>query len=61
VLDNLAAEVFAVIVFLCDGLLQIKTSTNPPAGGATRFFVIATRLPLEVQMILCRRAVGSGQ
>jgi len=62
VLDELAAQVFALIVFLCDDLLQLKpalvTTTFNPAV-ATRFFSIASKLPMELQMILCHRAVGS--
>jgi len=48
-LDELAAEVFALVVFVSDGLLQIKdpTTTTP----AARFFNIAKRLPLELQMV----------
>ena len=64
VLDELAAEVFAMTVFLCDDLLQLKpaplapTPSNPKAA-ATRFFVIASKLPKELQMILCFRVVVS--
>ena len=45
-LDELAAEVFALVVFVSDGLLQIKetTITTP----ASRFFAISRRLPLEL-------------
>jgi len=60
-LDELAAEVFALIVFLCDDLLQLKpafaATFSPP--GAFRFLTIAAKLPMELQMVLCRRAVGS--
>jgi len=56
-LDDLAAEVFALVVFVSDGLLQIKDTTNP--SPAARFFNIARRLPLELQMALCFRQVGS--
>jgi len=65
VLDELAAEVFALIVFLCDDLLQLKpAATSNPAtttttSAAVRFFNIATNLPMELQMILCHRVVGS--
>jgi len=55
---GLAAKVFALTVFLCDGLLQPK----PPAlisNPAVRFFTIASKLPMELQMILCHRVVGS--
>jgi len=55
--DDLAAEVFALVVFVSDGLLQIKDTTSP--SSAARFFNIARRLPLELQMMLCHRQVGS--
>jgi len=64
-LDALAAEVFALTVFLCDNLLQLKPSPHLAAtpdhatAAATRFFVIVKRLPMELQMILCHHAVGS--
>jgi hypothetical protein len=50
-----AAECYASIVFLCDGLLEIKKENGPEA----RFFRIASKLPLEIQMILCHRTIGS--
>jgi len=64
--DALAAELYAVLVFLCDELLQFKpaslasavTSFNP---AAVRFFAIAKRLPMELQMVLCHVAVGSAK
>ena len=55
-LDELAAEMFARVVFVSDGLLQIKDTTPSPAA---RFFAIASQLPLELQMVLCHRQVGS--
>jgi len=55
--DDAAAEMFALVVFVSDGLLQIKDTTTP--SPAARFFSIARRLPLELQMILCFRQVGS--
>jgi len=56
-LDELAAEVFALVVFVSDGLLQVKdTKITTPAA---RFFSIATQLPLELQVVLCYRVVGS--
>jgi len=57
-LDDLAAEMFAVIVFVSDGLLQINDTTVTPAA---RFFSIARGLPLELQMVLCFRQVGSAK
>ena len=57
-LDELAAEVFALTVFLCDDLLQLKPAAASDADPL-RFFAIAKRLPMELQMILCHHAVGS--
>jgi len=54
--DEAAAEIFALVVFVSDGLLQIKDTTQSPAA---RFLSIARRLPLELQMIICHRVVGS--
>ena len=51
-----AGEIFALVVFLSDGLLDI---TEESMTGATRFFRIAEQLPLELQMVLCYRVVGS--
>ena len=59
VLDELAADVYAMTVFLCDELLQLKSASNPDDAHATRFFTIVKRLPMELQMVLCHRAVGS--
>ena len=59
VLDELSAEIFALTVFLCDDLLQLKPAATPNPATATRFFAIAKRLPMELQMIFCHLAVGS--
>jgi len=64
VLDELAAKVFAFAVFLCDDLLQLKpafTTMTPAsaAADAVRFFAIISKLPMELQMVLSRRAIGS--
>jgi len=56
------AGIFALIVFVCDGLLQLKlalTSSHPEADAATRFFAMARRLPMELQMILSHLVIGS--
>jgi len=54
--DNLAAEMFALVVFVSDGLLQVNETATTHAAT---FFSIAARLPLELQMVLCSRVVGS--
>ena len=53
-LNELAAEMFALVVFVSDGLLQVNDTTP-----AARFFSIAAQLPLELQMVLCFRLMGS--
>ena len=61
--DELAAEVLALTVFLCDDLLQLNSTSaaapNSITTTASRFFVIASKLPMELQMVLCHRVVGS--
>ena len=52
-----AAEIFALMVFVSDELLQVNDTTTP--SPAARFFSIARKLPLELKMILCLRVVGS--
>jgi len=58
-LDELAAEVFTLVVFVSDGLLQINDTTT--ATPAARFFSIIARLPLELQMVMCYRFAGSSK
>jgi len=53
-----AAEMFALVVFVSDGFLQINDTTPSPAA---RFFNIAAQLPLELQMVLSFRQVGSAK
>ena len=54
--DKAAAEMFALAVFASDGLLQTKDVTSTPAA---RYYSIARKLPLELQMVLCFRQVDS--
>jgi len=60
-LDDLAAEMFAMVVFLSDGLLQVTDEDRSIATPAAKFFSIAGQLPLELQMVLCFRVVGSAK
>ena len=59
--EELAAELFALTVFLCDDLLCLKTPTKVTATAASRFFDVVKRLPMELQMVLCRRVFGSAK
>ena len=54
--DELAAEVFALVVFVSDGLL--RTRKRSPTTPTVRFFTATQRLPLELQMVLCSRLMG---
>lgn len=56
-----AADMFALVLFLCDGLLAIRknVTTKKQTPNRARFFMIARQLPLELQMVLCYRLVGS--
>ena len=57
--DEAAAEVFALVVFVSDGLLEIGKHDVASTSPAVRFVTIARQLPLELQMILCYLAVSS--
>ena len=57
-LDDLAAKLFALVVFVSDGLLHVNDTTSSPAA---RLFSIASQLPLELQMVLCFRQIGSAK
>jgi len=59
---ELAAALFALVVFLCDGLLVLCPEYHTfKERRAVRFFAIAAQLPLELQMILCRRVHQSAK
>jgi len=58
--DEVAAEIFAMVVFVSDGLLQV-TQRNQSTTAAAKFFSIVSRLPLELQIMLCYRLVGSSK
>jgi hypothetical protein len=55
--DCASGDLYALVVFLCDGLLHIQPGqeTSQPA----RFLAIAFRLPMELQAVLCHRVFGS--
>jgi len=57
--DEMAAEIFALVVFVSDGLLRVTHGTK--SAAAVRFFCIASQLPLELQMVLCYRVKGSSK
>lgn len=59
--QQVAAEVFAQVIFLCDGLLECDPIciTNHVTNQAVRFFSVAKQLPMELQMVLCNLVAGS--
>jgi len=59
--EEMAADLFALVVFVSDGLLACGGGDVAPAAARSRFFGIATRLPVELQMVLCYRLAGSQQ
>jgi len=59
--DELAAEIFALVIFVSDGLLRTKGARRTPNPAASRFFAMTRQLPLDLQMVLCCRLVGSAK
>jgi len=51
---------FAMVVFVSDGLLQV-TQGDGSTTAAAKFFSVAAQLPLELQMMLCYRVKGSSK
>ena len=66
-------DLFALVVFLADGLFTLKKKTKTKTKTKTkkeqavkqqevqaeRFFEMVANLPIEMQMVVCRRAFGS--
>jgi len=65
--DPFVSDLFALVVFLCDDLLSVRTessassSSSTPHNAARRFFQMAQCLPIELQMVLCNRVFGAGK
>jgi hypothetical protein len=59
--DAVAAEVFAPVVFLSDDYFALKRNVAESSNRARRFFAIVRRLPMELQMLIARRAAGSAK
>jgi len=57
--DEMAAKMFSLVVFVSDGFLQVTQVIQCTTSPAVRFFAIACQLPLELQMVLCYRVAGS--
>ena len=61
VIEELAAEMFALVVFVSDGLLQVTHQDQSTPSPVARFFAMTVQLPLELQMVLCHCVVGSAK
>jgi len=59
--DPAAAEIFALVIFLADDLLRLRRMKSRGVRQAKKFFKIALQLPLELQMALCYRVIGSAK
>ena len=57
--DPFISDTFALVVFMCDDLLRLRTADF--GSPASRFFHIARRFPIELQMVLCNRMFGSSR
>jgi hypothetical protein len=55
----MARDLYALVVFLCDGLLRVQPGQERSQPG--RFLTIASRLPLELQAVLCYRTFDSSK
>ena len=57
-----AATLYALVIFCCDGLFRLTDAGDANEGQerARRFFRVASRLPLEMQMHLCSAVFFSG-
>jgi hypothetical protein len=56
---ELAEDLFCLIVLYCDGFLLFKEM--PDDHPVKRFIVMCSRLPMELQKIMCYRTFGSGK
>jgi hypothetical protein len=67
--DGTSEGLFATVVLTCDDFLEPKEEVvvaptqdeDPQANNARRFLGMACKLPMELQMILCRRAFGESE
>lgn len=52
-----AGELMALVIYFSDDYLRLRTlGADPKEGNFGRFFQLAAKLPIELQMVLCNRA-----
>ena len=56
--EDFIAQMFALMLFFTDHFVMLRETADARSG---RFFVMVSRLPLELQMVLCNRIFGSGK
>lgn len=56
----MAGSLFALAVYLSDGYLRIPEGFKPEKEKEVKFFVLISRLPLDLQMVLCNRVFDLG-
>lgn len=56
-----AAANYALMIFLCDELLSLTEAAETTNPEAIRFLRMASRLPMELQMLVSNMATGSAQ
>ena len=57
----MSAEVFALLVFYSDEYVSFVEGDGELLNRTRRFFGLARRLPLELQMTLCNVTCGLGR
>jgi len=57
--DTLAADLPALVVVVAEDYAKVSQAQLPSNNKTRRFFSIASRLPLDLQMVLCRLVLGS--
>ena len=56
------AEVFSLIVLLSDDYVRLKEGTTTgPDSEIAHFFAFATRLPMDLQMVISNRLYRNGK
>jgi hypothetical protein len=58
--DTYIGWMFALLVFFSDGFLQLP-KVQSSDESIVRFFTISSRLPLDLQMLVCNRMFGSAK
>jgi len=58
IVEKEVSQVFALVIFVCDDYLKVRAHITRDKSAA-RFFSIMSRLPIELQMMICNRLFRS--